>query len=141
MAIDTSIYFGRLGCMIHHYHYSIEDNSFQIQQFWVLLLFECPEKKTWNILGTSTGCIWGNSQKWFCESCGKHTGEFFVERSVKTQDFLWEILYPVVKNMGTSIQRINTGYRTDSKVIEKEQIFLPLEEFENLEFDIFIFFW
>jgi hypothetical protein len=27
------------------------------------------------------------------------------------------------------------------KVIEKEQIFLPLEEFENLEFDIFIFFW
>jgi hypothetical protein len=37
-----------------------------------------------------------------------------VERSVKTQDFLWEILYPVVKNMGTSIQRINTGYRTDS---------------------------
>ena len=57
MAIDTSIYFGRLGCMIHHHHHhhSIEDNSFQIQQFWVLLLFECPEKETWNILGTSTG--------------------------------------------------------------------------------------
>ena len=33
---------------------------------------------------------------------------------MKTQDFLWEILYPVVENMGTSIQRINTGYRTDS---------------------------
>ena len=53
------------------------------------------------------------------ESCGKHTGDFFVERSVKTQDFLWEILYPVVKNMGTSIQRINTGYRTDSKTNKK----------------------
>ena len=24
---------------------SIEDNSFQIEQFWVLLLFECPGKK------------------------------------------------------------------------------------------------